>query len=106
MRLTTEQVSLIHNAVTQLFGEQARVWLFGSRCDDHKKGGDIDLLIQANIVDIMQAMRLKIQLLMLLEQRLGEQKVDILLQMPEDNRPIIQIAQETGILLSTTRHLS
>jgi predicted nucleotidyltransferase len=99
MRLTTEQVSLIHNAVAQLFGEQARVWLFGSRCDDRKKGGDIDLLIQANMMDIMRAMRLKIQLLMLLEQGLGEQKVDILLQMPEDNRPIIKIAQQTGILL-------
>jgi len=99
MRLTTEQVSFIHHAVVQLFGEQAKVWLFGSRCDDRKKGGDIDLLIQANMADIMQAMRLKIQLLMLLEQGLGEQKVDVLLQMPDDNRPIIQIAQQTGILL-------
>ncbi|MBD3766636.1 MAG: nucleotidyltransferase domain-containing protein [Gammaproteobacteria bacterium] len=90
---------MIHHAVVQLFGEQAKVWLFGSRCDDLKKGGDIDLLIQADMVDVMHAMRLKIQLLMLLEQGLGEQKVDVLLQMPDDNRPIIQIAQQTGILL-------
>ncbi len=28
------------------FGEEARVWLFGSRVNDSKRGGDVDLFVQ------------------------------------------------------------
>ena len=46
MRLTPEQVTIIKKAGAETFGDSARVWLFGSRVDDHKRGGDIDLLIE------------------------------------------------------------
>jgi predicted nucleotidyltransferase len=99
MRLTPDQVTQIHLATTCFFGEQAKVWLFGSRVDDQKKGGDIDLLIQANIVDAVEGMRLKSQLLATLDRQLGEQKIDVLLEMPNDERAIVQIAKQTGVLL-------
>jgi len=99
MRLTADQVTHIRLATTRFFGEQAKVWLFGSRVDDQKKGGDIDLLIQANIPDAVEGLRLKLQFLVTLDQQLGEQKIDVLLEMPNDERPIVQIAKQTGVLL-------
>ena len=45
MRLSTDQIQAIRQAATAAFGKGTSVWLFGSRVDDAKKGGDIDLLV-------------------------------------------------------------
>ena len=39
MRLTTDQIQAIRDAASSTFGDQAAVWLFGSRVDDAKKRG-------------------------------------------------------------------
>ncbi len=43
MRLTPRQQQIIREAARDVFGTEARVWLFGSRVDDSRRGGDIDL---------------------------------------------------------------
>ncbi|MEO1751802.1 nucleotidyltransferase domain-containing protein [Thiofaba sp. EF100] len=101
MRLTPEQADIIRQSVHTSFGPQARVWLFGSRVDDAKRGGDIDLLIQPpppwpGDADIL---RRKIDFLVQLERQLGERKIDVVIEQPEDTRPIVRIAHETGIEL-------
>ena len=45
MRLTPTQATIIREAVHRHFGEDADVRLFGSRTDDSKRGGDIDLYL-------------------------------------------------------------
>lgn len=40
MRLTTDQVTTIKTTVTRVLGIPYRLWLFGSRVDDKKRGGD------------------------------------------------------------------
>ena len=47
MRLTPAQISTIKSTTQAVLGEDARVWLYGSRLDDQRKGGDIDLLIES-----------------------------------------------------------
>lgn len=44
MRLTGLEVSAIKESVRS-FDPEAKVFLFGSREDDSKKGGDVDLFI-------------------------------------------------------------
>jgi predicted nucleotidyltransferase len=53
MRITETQRTAIVDSVMETFGVDAVVRLFGSRADDMKKGGDIDLYIEmdCNIPD-------------------------------------------------------
>jgi len=45
MRLTEFQTSRIQEGALNFFGSHSHVWLFGSRVDDDKRGGDIDLKV-------------------------------------------------------------
>ena len=45
MRLTPDQTHAIVSATRALAGNDARVWLFGSRVRDDARGGDVDLLL-------------------------------------------------------------
>ncbi len=47
MRLTQTQINQVVTIVTTLVSNQAKIFLFGSRLDDSKKGGDVDLLVEA-----------------------------------------------------------
>ena len=101
MRLTEQQHSTIRSIVAETFGAGACVWLFGSRVDDSKRGGDIDLLIETDQVDINAITRAEIAFLTKLQMKLGEQKIDVLLDYPsrKTHPPIFSIARKTGILL-------
>ena len=46
MRLTGIQISAIKQAAADAFGADAIVRLFGSRVDDERLGGDIDLHVE------------------------------------------------------------
>jgi predicted nucleotidyltransferase len=47
MRLTLAQIDTIQSTLHAVLGEGAVVSLFGSRLDDSRRGGDVDLLIEA-----------------------------------------------------------
>ena len=51
MRLNPHQRQTIKQAVHTCFGADATVRLFGSRIDDSKRGGDIDVLISTSLTD-------------------------------------------------------
>lgn len=97
MRLAPEQIASIRRAAVAAFGADTRVTLFGSRVDDNKRGGDIDLLIQPTRSD--QPLVRKLRFLGLLERDLGERKIDVVMELPHDSRPIVQVAHESGVVL-------
>ena len=101
MRLTAQQQATVRATVLETFGSGAQVRLFGSRADDNRRGGDIDLLVTTPERDVQVLMRAEIALLTKLQNQLGEQKIDLLLDYPSRKvrPPILGIALQTGILL-------
>ena len=103
MRLNDDQIQAIRKAATNAFGQGASVWLFGSRVDDAKKGGDIDLLVCPQVrsaedaAEPQQTFMQKIKMLTLLERYLGERKIDLVVEQAQDSRPIVEVAHKTGI---------
>lgn len=63
MRLTTRQQSTLRAAVHRHFGPQARLWLFGTRVDDGARGGDFDVMVQADAADAHGLYSAKLSLL-------------------------------------------
>ena len=101
MRLTPHQRAEIRSAVARLFGADAEVRLFGSRTDDSKRGGDIDLYVETDLTDTEQIFRQEMALLVDLNLALGEQKIDLVVRQRGQSAelPIHRVARETGVRL-------
>lgn len=99
MRLTEKQQIIIRAACGQHFPD-GKCWLFGSRVDDNKRGGDIDLYIETSETDVTNIVNAKLAFLVTLTRQLGEQKIDVVVHRANSELlPIHQIAKQTGILL-------
>ena len=101
MRLTTKQLAIIKTCFTEAFLKEDHLWLFGSRVDDSKRGGDIDLYIETHCDDIKKADSMLSTFCIELQDHLGEQKIDIIVKVLAQNKTlrIYQEARDTGILL-------
>ncbi len=97
MRLTEFEAKAVITHTKKIFGNKAQVFLFGSRTDDSKKGGDIDLYIIPENTDDLYSK--KINFLVALEESIGKQKVDIIFA-EDPTRLIEQIALKEGMELN------
>jgi len=96
MRLTEKEIEIILDISQKSFGN-LKIWLFGSRVYDDKKGGDIDLYIETD-KDIKLLDRIKF--ITNLQLLIGNRKIDVIFNMPKSgNRTIFNTAKEEGILL-------
>lgn len=46
MRLQSKEIQTIIRVAQEIYGDGVKVYLFGSRLYDSKRGGDIDLLVR------------------------------------------------------------
>lgn len=99
MRLTKQQKQTIIEVVQSLTDEDTKITLFGSRTDDSKQGGDVDLLLTF-AKEISQPAVLSAKISARLLRAFQGRKVDILLSAPNLQKyPIHTIAKEQGIPL-------
>ena len=63
MRLSIKEINIIKNKVKIIFGDSL-IYLFGSRVDDTKKGGDIDLYIVSKIKDNLFKKKQKLKIIL------------------------------------------
>jgi predicted nucleotidyltransferase len=98
MRLSSSVIEEIAAASREFF-PGCRVLLFGSRLDDTRKGGDIDLLIESSLPPD-EAIAARWAFLARLTRRLGERSVDVVLPMGrDDRRPVVLQARASGVEL-------
>ena len=72
----------------------AKIYLFGSRADDMKKGGDIDILIFSEKIDLSEKIKIKTRIF----RKMEEQKIDLLVA-KNKNDPFVRLALEKGVQL-------
>lgn len=94
MRLKNNEVETLKNTLHTL-SSKAQLYLFGSRVDDMKKGGDIDLLIVSDELSKKDIRLLRIEFF----KRFGEQKLDIVLDNGTFSNPFHRIIRQKAILL-------
>lgn len=100
MRITSQAQAAIIQTFQNFFSADDHIWLFGSRVDDTKRGGDIDLYIETQENDTRKLHDQKIKFLVNLEKKIGEQKIDVVIKTPQKILPIHEEARKTGVLLA------
>ncbi len=85
MRLSSTEQGIIISTVRK-FSPDASIYLFGSRVDDTKRGGDIDLFLSTSHPVSLEE---KISMLTQFERRGIERKVDLVIQSPDQDQPTI-----------------
>ena len=99
MRVTKEQSEIIKGLTHDLLGDDAHVLLFGSRVDDTKRGGDIDLLVEVSR-RLDSAVLTGARLAARIERALGGRKVDVLLvDAATSLQPVHRHARAHGVAL-------
>lgn len=73
MRISEIEKTTIVNAILEK-DKNAQIFLFGSRTDDLKKGGDIDILVQSDEIGLLEIVKIKSAIF----KHIPEQKIDLL----------------------------
>jgi len=94
MRISQGERQAILNAILCI-DPDAQLWLFGSRVDDTKRGGDIDLAIHSTRIDMKSRIRIRRAIV----DSIGEQKIDIVVS-ADENEPFFKLATERGVRLN------
>ena len=74
MRIQPEEQTAIVSTITK-FDKESEIYLFGSRLDDTKRGGDIDVLVKSDVISRGMLARIEDELF----RKIDEQKIDFVL---------------------------
>jgi len=103
MRLTSEQLKVFDSFARRYFGKDAELWLFGSRVDDRKKGGDYDFLVETSVNNADEIIERKISLLAELQDtpQFEDERIDIVVRRRASafETPIYEVARREGVRL-------
>jgi predicted nucleotidyltransferase len=93
MRLLSVEREAIREAVAMVDSE-AEVYLFGSRVDDTKKGGDIDILVISDKIDNHSLFLIEEEIFKQIE----EQKIDFVISGGERNNSFANLIFKKGVV--------
>ncbi|MDP2880780.1 MAG: nucleotidyltransferase domain-containing protein [Azonexus sp.] len=92
MRISEDAARRAISLISAQFGDGAKIWLFGSRVDDQKRGGDVDIFVETESADALRKVKCKSDLT-----DLFDLKVDLIVG--TGDKPIHRIAKSTGVRL-------
>jgi predicted nucleotidyltransferase len=94
MRLANNEIKAIKSVIAK-YDNHAEVYLFGSRIYDHKKGGDIDLLVFSDKLNFDKKLKIKSEL----KELLGDQKIDIIITKDRSN-PFVDLVYDESVRIT------
>ena len=101
MRLNSYQIEVLKGTAKEIFGPGSALLLFGSRVDDDRRGGDIDLCVTGFDRSTEEQLEAKLRFLVGVERKIGEQRIDVVFAPRPDQspKPIHRIIERTGVPL-------
>ncbi len=84
------------NTAREVFGEEVKIWVFGSRANPTKRGGDIDLYLETKEGYKVEKV---VRFLAKLYAQIGERKIDVILRKEGSKSEIAMEAKTKGIRL-------
>ena len=101
VRLVDSDVNHIIESFKQHFEKDDHLWLFGSRVDLERRGGDIDLYVETQLPSVEAATK-QTKFVVDLWRRIGEQKIDVVLHVLSESKklPIYEVAKSKGVQLA------
>jgi len=103
MRLTPKQIQRLKNTVALHFGKSACIWVFGSRVDDQRRGGDYDFYMETpkSDADEIVADKLKVLADLHASPEFEGEKIDLVIRsaVPGPELTIYKVAKEQGVQL-------
>lgn len=103
MRLNQKERDTIAQAARDAFVPGTAVFLFGSRANDDRRGGDIDLLVETpRSMSPEEQVKRRTRFVARIWRMLEEQRIDVVITAGDepDPRPVVVAAKRTGILLA------
>jgi predicted nucleotidyltransferase len=94
MRLTQKEKDNLLKSI-HYWDKDAQVYLFGSRTNDNKKGGDIDLAVRSNRIGLKEKIDIKLKFF----EEFGEQKID-LFEFNDESNTFWNVIKEHALLLN------
>jgi predicted nucleotidyltransferase len=94
MRLTQKEKDNLLKSI-HYWDKDAQVYLFGSRTNDNKKGGDIDLAVRSNRIGLKEKIDVKLKFF----EEFGVQKID-LFGFNDESNTFWNVIKEHALLLN------
>ena len=94
MRISEIEKTTIVNAILEN-DKNAQIFLFGSRTDDFKKGGDIDILVQSDEIGLLEIVKIKSTIF----KNIPEQKIDLLVSKSNETNHFVDFISNQLISL-------
>ena len=94
MRISEIEKTTIVNAILEK-DKNAQIFLFGSRTDDFKKGGDIDILVKSDEIGLLEIVKIKSTIF----KNIPEQKIDLLVSKSNETNHFVDFISNQLISL-------
>jgi predicted nucleotidyltransferase len=100
MRLQSKEIEVISQAAKDAFMPGTSVFLFGSRIDDSRRGGDIDLFVELpETIAPVDLVRSRTRFVSRIYRLLDEQRIDVIISIhnTQDLREVVATAKREGL---------
>jgi len=103
MRLTKDEIAaFVHSINVHVVLHQSELKLYGSRTKDELKGGDIDVLLIVPDAQLYEQLLMKkVDILVEVKAKIGDQKIDLTLAVKQeiDRDPFLKMIHKEAVLL-------